>query len=66
MVFTLFQFDQVPLVEAVRKGHVSFIPVVVSCLIAAYQEHCIPLGVEGVQDPVGPAMVPMRNSRMWG
>jgi hypothetical protein len=66
MVVTLFHFDQVPFVEAVRQGHESFIPLFVSCLIAAHQQHGIPLGVESIQGPIGPALVPMRNSRMWG
>jgi len=66
MVVTLFQFDQVPFVEAVCQGHGSFTPLFVSCLVAADQQHGIPLGVEGIQDPVGPALAPMRNSRMRG
>jgi hypothetical protein len=57
MVVTLFQFDKVPFVEAVRQGHGSFIPLFVSRLVAADQQHGISLGVEGVQDPVGPALV---------
>jgi hypothetical protein len=65
MVVTLFQFDQAPFVEAVCQGHGSFIPLFVSRLVAADRQHGVALGVEGIQDPVGPALAPMRNSRMW-
>jgi hypothetical protein len=49
--------DKVPFVEAVCKGHRSFIPLFVSRLVAANQQHGIPLGIEGIQYPVGPATV---------
>jgi hypothetical protein len=65
MVVTLLQFDKMPFVEAVCQGHESFIPLFVSCLIAADQQHGIPLGVKDVQNPVGPAVAPMRNSCVW-
>ena len=65
MVVTLFQFVQVPFVEAVCQGHGSFIPLFVSRLVAADRQYGVALGVEGIQDPVGLALAPMRGSRMW-
>ena len=66
MVVNLFQFDKVPLVEAVCQWHGSCIPLLVSRLVAADQQDGIPPGVEGLQDPVGPRpWCCMRNSRMW-
>jgi hypothetical protein len=48
MVVTLFQFDQVPFVEAVRQRHEGLIPLFVPGLIAADQQHGVPLVVEGI------------------
>ena len=44
MVVTLFRFDQVLLVEAICQRHGSFIPLFVPGLVAADQQHGIPLG----------------------
>jgi len=65
MVITLFQFVQAPFVEAVRQRHEGFIPLFVPGLVASDQQHGVPLGVKDVQNPVGPAVAPMRNSCVW-